>query len=154
MCVGVSPTHLSHVQHLNEMKICCVETWVTSHFITVIHYPAVLPRCRGGKTGAEDKLIAVWMIGVCVREGVRSQPVNGPATVMWVSACCSFCILSRTLLASLDKQLPPSCESSSEPRTRAASLTSPGWSSTWKHTFANVSAHSVNFGKRSFPHHL
>lgn len=69
--------------------------------------------------------------------GCALPPVNGPVTLMWVSVCCSFWILSWTLLASLDKQLPPLCESSSEPRTRAASLTSPDWSSTWKHTFVN-----------------
>lgn len=69
---------------------------------------------------------------------------------MWVSVCCSFWILCWILLTSLDKQLPPICECSSESRTRAASLTSPDRSSTWKHKFMNVSSDSVNLLKDHF----
>lgn len=131
-----------HIQHLNEMKIYSTGTWVTSHFITVIHYPAIFPQCWGGGSCVDDWRLCAW--------GCALPPVNGPVTLMWVSVCCSFWILSWTLLSSLDKQLPPFCESSSEPRTRAASLTSPDWSSTWKHTFMNLSSHSVNLLKANF----
>lgn len=98
----------------------------------------------GGQRGL-NSLLCGW-----VAWGCALPPVNGPVTLMRVSVCCSFWIRSWTLFASLDKQLPAFGESSSEPRTRAASLTSPDWSSTWRHTFMNVSSHSVHLLKDHF----
>lgn len=124
--------HLSHVQHLNEQKIQSREIWLTSHFSTTL--PAVPPRCC-----VDD-----------VREGVRSHLFTGlcvcpqqccSVTFMWVSVCCSFWTLSWTLLVSLDKWHPRFSESSSETRTRAASLRSPDLSTTWKHTHTPLIFH-------------
>lgn len=119
--------HLSHVQHFNGQKIQSREVWVTSHFSTTL--PAVPPRCC-----VDDR---------CLCGGVRSHLFTGlcvcpqqccSVTFLWVSVCCSFWTLRWTLLVSLDKWRPRFRESSSERRTRAASLRSPDLSTTWKHT--------------------
>lgn len=134
--------HLSHIQHLNEMKI------YSRKLSDITFYYSYSLSCHfsGGQLGPRmNSLLCGWVAWWCAL-----PPVIGPVTLMRVSVCCSFWILSWTLFASLDKQLPAFCESSSKLRTRAASLKSPDWSSTWKHAFMNVSIHSVNLLKDHF----
>lgn len=69
-CLGVSLKHLSHVQHLNENVSHRNLSDITFYYSYSLscHFSTVL-----GDKRAEDKLTAVWTIGVCVREGVHSH---------------------------------------------------------------------------------